>query len=694
METTPQSPLAPQPDSSAETVSSTSKPRKNKTSAAAADPGPASATIPAPFLDAALAATERVTEWPADFRLIPTAQIVPSKTNPRKNFDGPEMDELVESVRQHRQFGGVLVPVLVRPRPHVYTQGDGPSCVFDDARPGSEERVFELVAGERRWRAAQAVGLEVIPAMVRELTDEEALEIQLIENLQRKDISALEEAAGYVQLVDAMNAVQHNQPGRHLTRQEIIEQIAQKIGKSARYVYARMKLDTLIPEVKQALAAGRIEPSHADLLVRLDGKRQLKFLREDVFEYTAEDAHPGEDKTLPHGPAVSVRDLVQRIEYDSPGLNKAPWKLDDARAKGLPVCSSCESNTATQEGSDPKKPRCLNSACFEQKRSQLVELDLTHLEAKTGKNRIRIQKSEYGAPKGVLPKRDWAAAKLGSCDNVAPGVEIECHFREGAKKGAEISVRAVCTNKKCKTHFPAASKDASVSKEAAAKRLHAAARKQATGRECTVRYELAANFIATVTKLTPEILRAVLRDLACHRWARLHEEARKLAGVEIEDVLANGKTDSPEFAKTMAACLLTNGMIVNEWLGPEAGRKEFHEELASLGFDPVSERRKIEARLNAAKTAAKIEKGKCRYCGCTQAHACVLELPKGAKAAVTCKWADAGKTVCSNRECMKKAKADPAVMPDKKVAAAKKPPAEPLKQAKPANKKTKKAGRK
>jgi hypothetical protein len=108
---------------------------------------------------------------------IPLSRIAPSKTNPRKTFDGPAMDELVSSIRAN----GVLQPVLVRQLPNPAKGADG---------------VYELVAGERRFRAAKAVLLPSIPAMVRELTDQQVLEMQIIENLQREDVTALEEAEG------------------------------------------------------------------------------------------------------------------------------------------------------------------------------------------------------------------------------------------------------------------------------------------------------------------------------------------------------------------------------------------------------------------------------------------------------------------------------------------------------------------
>lgn len=179
----------------------------------------------------------------SEFQFIALSQVEPSPTNPRKLFDGPEFDELVASVRQR----GILQPILVRPNYE------------------SHENEFEIVCGERRFRAAKAAGLEVIPAIIRELGDMEVREIQIIENLQRKDVSALEEANGLSQLLHALQAEQPDSG-----QKEIVQTIAQKIGKSVRHVYSRLALLELIEEVQSALANGDISASHADLFVPLD----------------------------------------------------------------------------------------------------------------------------------------------------------------------------------------------------------------------------------------------------------------------------------------------------------------------------------------------------------------------------------------------------------------------------------------
>jgi ParB family chromosome partitioning protein len=177
-------------------------------------------------MNTAIAVNTRNTIPPAmsAFQDIPLNRIQESKTNPRRTFDETKLAELAGNIRQH----GVLQPVLVRPLP------DG------------EEGFYELVAGVRRYRASQLAGRETIPATIRELTDTECLELQLIENLQRADVHELDEARGYAALMQL-------QPGTYT-----VETLAEKIGRSEKYVYARLRLTHLAEEAQQAFYAAKL----------------------------------------------------------------------------------------------------------------------------------------------------------------------------------------------------------------------------------------------------------------------------------------------------------------------------------------------------------------------------------------------------------------------------------------------------
>src|SRR5271170_8392862 len=155
---------------------------------------------------------------------LPLDRIRESKTNPRRTFDETKLAELAGNIRQH----GVLQPILVR------------------LLPDGENGFFELVAGARRYRASKLAGRETIPATVRELTDAQCLELQLIENLQRTDVHELDEARGYAALIEM-------QPDTYT-----VETLAEKVGRSEKYVYARLRLTHLVEEVQEAFYAARL----------------------------------------------------------------------------------------------------------------------------------------------------------------------------------------------------------------------------------------------------------------------------------------------------------------------------------------------------------------------------------------------------------------------------------------------------
>ena len=174
------------------------------------------------------------------------SQIVPSKTNPRQNFDAEKLRKLTESIQEH----GVLQPILVRP--HL---GDPLLSI--------------IVAGERRFRAASAAGLEEIPVILRKMSDEEALEFQMIENLERDDLHPLEEARGYQQLIQKVKGYD-------------VAKIATRIGRSVKYVYDRVKLLGLTKELQAGFLAGKFEAGQAILLARLKPEDQKRVADPDA----------------------------------------------------------------------------------------------------------------------------------------------------------------------------------------------------------------------------------------------------------------------------------------------------------------------------------------------------------------------------------------------------------------------------
>ena len=163
-------------------------------------------------------------------RMVPVAQVKGSALNPRKDFREDELAELAESIRTK----GLVQPIIVRPDPR--SNGD-----------------FEIVAGERRWRAALKAGLHSVPVIVRDLTDKELVELAIIENVQRQDLNAIEEASGYRDLIERFG---YNQ-----------EQLSEIIGKSRSHVANTLRLLKLPVTVQALLQQGSLTAGHARALI-------------------------------------------------------------------------------------------------------------------------------------------------------------------------------------------------------------------------------------------------------------------------------------------------------------------------------------------------------------------------------------------------------------------------------------------
>ena len=164
------------------------------------------------------------------------SSIEPNKDQPRKQFDEDALMELADSIRQH----GVIQPLLVRPL---------------------DNGMYQLVAGERRWRASRMAGLMEVPVVIRDLSDHEAMEIALIENLQRKDLNVIEEALGYQQLMEKYDMTQ--------------EKVAERVGKSRPAVANALRLLNLPEQVIDMVKTGEVTAGHARALLKLDDEVEI-----------------------------------------------------------------------------------------------------------------------------------------------------------------------------------------------------------------------------------------------------------------------------------------------------------------------------------------------------------------------------------------------------------------------------------
>ena len=167
------------------------------------------------------------------------SQVEPNKEQPRREFEAAALGELADSIREH----GILQPLIVRP-----LEGDR----------------YQIVAWERRWRAARMAGLTEVPAIVRELDDLVTMELALIENLQREDLTPLEEAEGYRSLMELYGMTQ--------------EQVARRVGKSRPVIANALRLLSLPEEVRRTLAEGKISAGHARVLAGVEDPEEAKTL--------------------------------------------------------------------------------------------------------------------------------------------------------------------------------------------------------------------------------------------------------------------------------------------------------------------------------------------------------------------------------------------------------------------------------
>ncbi|MGI5879981.1 MAG: ParB/RepB/Spo0J family partition protein [Syntrophomonadaceae bacterium] len=203
---------------------------------------------------------------------VPIAEIVPREEQPRKVFDQESLKELSDSIREH----GVLQPLLVRVKNQEY----------------------EIIAGERRWRAAQQAGLETLPVLIKDINDEEAAEYSLIENIQRDDLTVLEEAQAYRKMIDRFGYTQ--------------EKLASRVGKSRAHIANTIRILRLPAEILDYIEQGMISAGHARALLGLSNEQeQLKAGRDIIAgKMTVRET----EKTVKNKKAKSKKRAVKSVE--------------------------------------------------------------------------------------------------------------------------------------------------------------------------------------------------------------------------------------------------------------------------------------------------------------------------------------------------------------------------------------------
>ena len=296
-------------------------------------------------------------------KLVPVRMILESHTNPRKTFDQAGLEELAASIKSK----GILQPLLIRQHPKF--------SIFPATEKGKEgfawlrapmagvlkwcatreeceaNPVYELIAGERRWRAAKLAGLSEVPCVVSAMSDLDAAECQVIENEQREDVTPLEKAEGYYHLMECHKVT--------------VDEIAQKIGKSASSVRGILKLRQLPEKAKGALSGGYLSMSTAQLLARIpDAKEREKATDHVLGQPRAEGFHP-----LPFLEAKKLVEQNYMVELKGANFDPSDEQLDPT-AGSCTKCPHRAGNNPDCAGSRPDV--CTNPPCFVAKLLKVV----------------------------------------------------------------------------------------------------------------------------------------------------------------------------------------------------------------------------------------------------------------------------------------------------------------------------------
>jgi ParB family transcriptional regulator, chromosome partitioning protein len=345
----------------------------------------------------------------AGFQTLALACIQESTTNPRRTFDESKLAELAESLRTQ----GLIQPITVRPNSEGY----------------------EIVAGARRFRAAHLAEMGEIPVRIVQLSDEQAIEWQLIENSQRVDVHPYEEAQGLQRLLDL--------PGYDVAT------LAEKTGKSESLIYTRLALLQLIPEVAEAFQEERITASHANLIARLPQDSQ----KEAFTQCWRKDWQDNEPHLLP---AKYLSAWIANNVYLP--LVEAPFDREDNTLNPTAgACSNCPSRSGynTSLFSDVAGDQCLNATCYHAKltehvnrevaaRPELVQIETAHRNSKERRpgTLSRHEYTEIARPED----ENEDAEPVTPCESSKTAIVV---YGEGAG-----STRTVCTDPDCPVHHP------------------------------------------------------------------------------------------------------------------------------------------------------------------------------------------------------------------------------------------------
>ena len=373
------------------------------------------------------------------FMEVTLADICANPLNPRKNYSGPKFDELMASIKQV----GVIEPILIRP-----VKGKVP---------------FEIVAGERRWRASCQLaggngGLKKssIPAIVREIGDDEAFDLMTIENLQREDLTELEEAQSFKIYLDKKGIA-------------ALPELAERTGIKPSYIHRRVAVLSLPKEVLKAWDQGKILYGHCEQLTRVSDKNKILELFQEVVEQSEWDP-------------MTVKDLKDQIESDAIKLAVAKFDIEKA---GCKKCSSSSDIQRDLFGEDIKKSQCLDPKCFKQNQNNWFMANWKkEYGSKTGTNGFRFTGDvDYNKKHDFESYIGKPGAKCQECPYFVSFINVEGELRQK---------QSCVGDKSCYNIIIAAGKQEAKKKAAAKAKASDSGEQEKTGEETSIDVPLVA----------------------------------------------------------------------------------------------------------------------------------------------------------------------------------------------------------
>jgi len=332
--------------------------------------------------------------------------IKPSPFNPRKHFDEEKLKEMVASIKEK----GIISPILVR----------------------SINGKFELVYGERRLKAARMAKLVTIPAIVKNLTDIQVLELQAIENLQRDDLNSLEEARGFKALLDKCKYTQ--------------AKLAEKVGKSQGYIAARLALLDLREDFQKDVSEDYFLPGHVKYLMGLTGcTKILDAIRKDIKEKKGQQYTVREFESMIH----TVTDRTTK-----PLGKSSSWK--SGPLFNTTSCAKCTFKKMYKPYYGGQEARCYNPSCFNKKQAAARKVENERIKSKVEKGQIVPEENLKGVKELGSYECHFDKKTCSRCDKRKVALVKERYGNKKVKK--EVCTDPDCFNKKNREHQEAQEK--------------------------------------------------------------------------------------------------------------------------------------------------------------------------------------------------------------------------------------------